>query len=424
MQIFLIVVCCFAIQACTYNSKLPVANPLSSTKASSKQGITLLDNRDQITDLKLKHGVATLNYDLRDSLFSVATNALKSAAGKVDIAKEPISANPLYAVSHFEIGAMRGSDATTGLTSKVRIDLFETSTKQSMGSVVASQDSQYLRPGSLDILGFVTGLTLFVISPITLPQAVHIAGDAVGELITANEKGLTEKLSHEVMMRQNLLAGSSTTGSNKGKQPEDCFQRMREDPSLDPLRGKLFSANGSSRFDMLTNNGKPTKTEKDAIKIYYEAFLGCFAPFDAALKNAPREVISMFESLKTDYDNLLASLYNGEITYGAYIRRTDEIAANFTQHSDRVYAEIQKERRADARAQAQLEIQDRQALAAADLASAQYQANWMQAFQNIQQNMLQIQTINSINRLSYPSPRLGVNCTSRAVGGAVNTNCY
>ena len=410
------------ISGCSYNGVVsgPIHQPPLAINPSPAQGITLVDNRDEIDTVKFKHGIATLSYDLKDSLFDVAKTALKSSFKKIDTSKSPLTSNPVYAIPHFKLEAGNGDDVTTGLISHAKIDFYDTSTKKLIDSVQESVQSGYSRPGSLNGLAFLTGFTLFAATPITLPAGIQIAGNAVGEIIKDNEKLLASSLSSQIIYKQKIAEAEAAD--------EECHMRIVKDPRLEVIVGKV-SLNGikNQSFDMLANTQRPNAEEKEALRMWSVMQDNCKDTkqrlFDST--HAPRELIAIFDFHATSKNNLTLALYNGELTYGEFARKRREISNQLD--ADLARAQVEMENRAQ-------DAQDRQRRFAIEqerigIARAQANAAESMAFQsvlsNIQQansNIIQQQTLNSINRLGnqsvYRSPT-HTTCTP-SLGGSIN----
>lgn len=196
-----------------------------------------------------------------------------------------------------------------------------------------------------------------------------------------------------------------------------CFNRLEEDPDLSSLKGKiaLMPKQGQS-FDILTNNSKPTKAEKVAIRAYSEKAMACMSILDAPFKAAPSEARDAFNKSKNGMQSLLASLYVSEITYGGYARNLTDLMSRERTAIDKAVSDEKRQIAERENLQIQQNIErdkaysaSQQARATEDLVSAQRSANWIRMMQGFQQNLYQPQSIN---------------CTSRQSFGTVNTTCY
>jgi hypothetical protein len=418
----IVILVILTLEGCSYHAQIRKDSPAVSTKFSDSpaSGVTLIDVRDEIEDQKFKHGVATLNYDVKDSLLNVARTALETSFNRVDISKSPIANNQIYAIPHFIMKAEQGNDITTGLLSYAKIDLYDTHSKQLIDSISTSKQSTYYRPGSLNSLSLLTGFTLFMATPFTLPAAVNIAGDSVGELIKTNEQELASSLGSELAASRKMAAGKQTV--------ENCALSISQDPNLQPLSGKIsLSGVRDQTFDMLANTSRPNADEKQLLRLYALKSEECSKEQKRIFgsSNPPREVIALFDAIMARKSNLIIELYNGGITYGEFARRRRENSAEFDGAMAKTLAEL------DHQAMESLIREQQMSLAAERNSIARAQANAAEsmAFQsmigNIQQansNLIQQQKLNRLNTQStYRSP---VNTTCRPGLGSINCTSY
>jgi hypothetical protein len=410
------------IGGCSYNGTIKDSVPMSSSMLGtpSAQGVTLIDNRDDIQNPVFKHGVATLSYDIKDSLMNVARNALKTSYSRVDISKTPIASNPVYAIPRFDVAAASGNDITTGLTSSARIDLYDTNSKQLITSVTANKNSQYTRPGSLDTLQTLTILTAFVATPFTMPAAVNIAGNTVSDLIKDNEKGLSSALGTELASRQNIATNKAAS--------ESCHVALAKDPSMRVLDGKVSLLGVKDQtFDMLASTKKPNAEEKEALRIWGASLDRCEAE-DARMfrsMHAPKEIVSLFDSVKTEKSNLVISLYNGEITYGEFARKRRENSSAFDAALAKTLSDLERQARDSADRRRLLAFEEERTSIARAQANAAESMAFQSMISNIQQansNMIQQQAINRPN--TQPVYRAPVHTTCTPGFGSVNCTTY
>jgi hypothetical protein len=410
------------IQGCTYNGTikdLPASSASFSASVSS-ESITLIDNKDEIENPKFKYGVATVSYDIKDSLMNVAKNTLKSVFGRVDVAKAPIPANQLYAVPHFSMGAASGVDITTGLVSSAKIDLYDTQEKRYLTSITTNIDTKYVRPGSLNTLGFLTGFTLFVATPFTLPAAVNIAGENVGELIQDNQKAMTASLRRELAAKRNFAEVKTAS--------DDCHAAIINDPSIRILVGKVSLLGVKDQtFDMLANTKKPNAEEKEALRAWGASLDRCVDKDDKVFRstNAPGEVVAHFNAMRTNKSNLIIGLYNGEMSYGEFARKRRENSAQFDAALAKILSDLDQRERDSADRQQQLSIEQERTTIARAQANAAESMAFQSMISNIQQtnsNLVQQQTLNRLNRQPVYQAPIRTTCTPGF--GSVNCTSY
>jgi hypothetical protein len=325
-----------SLQGCTYNGQIKERALVNSSVVGQKSsvGITLIDSKDGISNPKFSVGAFTFNYDLKDSYFDGAKEALNSLYSKVDVANTPTPSNPYYAVPYFDFRQTRSSGLSAGLEIRSRIDLFDTDTKQLIKSFTSQKEVDYNVPGSAQALGALTGLTLFVILPVTMPVALNIDGNHGKDLIEASIKESFGSLKTELASSARILANKSSV--------EDCFARLAHDSSLSAISDKVaLDGVNAQTFGMLANTSKPTAAEKEAIQRYADESSKCFDDAERLRVNVgtPPSLNALYNATKTARTNLLVLLYNGAINYGEFARKRQEVSDAF----DMAYAQITTE---------------------------------------------------------------------------------
>ena len=431
MRLVALLIISISILGCTYNGDVKESSLYSapSSKGRLPGTVTLIEDKTNIENVDLKIDAMTLSYDLKDAYFDASKRMLESVFSNVTVSKTPDPKSDYYAVPILKWGSTihggsfnRGVEVGMGLA----VDLYDTKTRSLIKRFTSKTTFDHEKGGTTKSMMILNAATLLLASPIAINVAAQSEGHAAQPKLESAIRSSLESIKGQLLANgdNSGLIASPTTAMEKRQ--SDCIENIYKDPELDAIRGKVFSA-AASRFDMVANKNKPTGDEKDAIRIYHDRLMGCFDIFAASIHSAPPEVQSLFKKMKSSFSNELVSLYSGEIGYGAYFQKSSEIWEGFQQDAARIFAEKAKTDRANELALMQMEMQseaaNNQARATASIAAAQQQANWMQYFQNIQQNMLQQRTINSINNLnSRPS---SMNCTSTASGfGTINTNCY
>lgn len=226
---------------------------------------------------------------------------------------------------------------------------------------------------------------------------------------------------HEEKMARRKANPDGYADSVQDASPKDqfssCFQELSDDPDLKPIKGKLaLIPKEGHAFNILTNNSKPTKAEKVAIRAYSEKAMACMSILDAPFNAAPSAARDAFNNSKNGMQSLLASLYVGEITYGGYARSLTDLMSREKRAIDEAVSDERRQLAERENLQIQQNIErdkaysaSQQARATEDLVSAQRSANWIRMMQGFQQSLYQQQSIN---------------CTSRQSFGTVNTTCY
>lgn len=191
-----------------------------------------------------------------------------------------------------------------------------------------------------------------------------------------------------------------------------CGDNMKKDPSLQVIAGKIaLGGSAAQSFSHLTNTSKPTETEKKAISIYADNLKKCFTEQDKLNINYPPPILAVNHSSFSAVQNLLASLYNGNLTYGDFAKIRKDIANNHETALAQIDHELRKNA-AETNARAQ-EI-------AAQNAIAQSQAS-----QAVSSSMIAGAAMaNAFKPTISPVQSNNVNCTTTALGSSLRTSCY
>ncbi len=427
----ILVVIILSMFGCSYNGYVQDSSLYTGENSRGRLPgkVTLIEDKTNIDNIDLKIDAMTLSYNLKDAYFDASKRMLESVFSSVDVAPAPDPNSDYYAVPTLKWASeTRGGAFDRGVEVGIGpgVNLYSTKTRSLIKRYTVKTSFNHEKGATTKSMMVLNGATLFLASPI----AVNVAAQSEGK--AAQPKLENAIRSSLASIQKQMLSSAGETGTIATRstviqtKQADCIDQINKDPELDILRGKLFSAS-SSRFDMIANKSKPTKEEKYAIRIFHDRLMGCFKIYETAIENSPPEVLTLFSRMRSSLSNQLVALYGGEISYGAYVQKSGEAWEGFQQDATRIFAEEARQNRAENLALAQMQIQsdaaNQQARATAQIVDAQRESNWMQYFQNIQQNMLQKQTINSINGLkSRNSP---INCTSSATGlGSVNTSCY
>lgn len=205
-----------------------------------------------------------------------------------------------------------------------------------------------------------------------------------------------------------------------------CFDQLNFDPTLSrllPYVGSL-SKNDGATFDMMVSKRKPSELEKKAILAWGLARQKCV---DIYRENLPRTLPPAAFEIEATHQNeiqqLLASLYRGQITYGEFIEARKKSGEAKITKLRQLLAQEQYRQQRQENEKRQQEIADAQ--------RAQQQEQYQAAVRAQQEAVNQAQLNNGINLLlmsrSRPPAPIGlspsINCTSRPSFGTVVTNC-
>ena len=182
-----VLACLSAMYGCTYNAKIQDGALSGSTSYGQRasKAITLIDNRDALLTSTFKVGGYTGNVDAREAFFSASKSMLSTVYTKVDVAASPKAENQLYAIASYDTKLPDPGPVTTLITNEVKLEIFDTSTKKLVNTYTSKNEG---RAGVNAGLGFLTGFTLFVLSPITVPIITNGFGSEGEKAIENNLK--------------------------------------------------------------------------------------------------------------------------------------------------------------------------------------------------------------------------------------------
>ncbi len=191
-----------------------------------------------------------------------------------------------------------------------------------------------------------------------------------------------------------------------------CWKRIQNNPSLKVIANKLSLGGARNQtFSMLTNTRKPTTAEKAAISTYADLAMNCIRGYSKGYAH-PAHRLANNDAISA-HEDLLVTLYKGQITYGEFAKSVKEISLLVSS----AFVEIDKVLKADAananaRAQ-QVAIQRQHAYAAIKSA----EANRANAAAN-QKAATSLMFKNPVRNSST-----GITCRSTRFGNSVTTNC-
>ena len=419
-----LVLASFLASGCTYHGTLDSAQALQTTipiKPSGQQVITLIDSGDGISSPTIQVGAFTLNYDVKASVLDVAKEALDSSFKRVDLAKTAIASNPFYAVPRLAWRQTSSSGLSAGLDIAVLIEIHETAGSRLLTTLRENRFVSYTVPESSTLVGFISGLTLCAICPITVPMALKKDGDH-GKVLIQNAI-----IDTAATLKREVARVVATADRNFAA--EDCYSKIPNDPALSIIRNKVaLSGTTKQSFSMFSDDSFPTEQEKPAIARYAESWHECFQKAEDARSEAG--TVSAIRALESTTEtaniNLLVLLHNGGINYGQFARERQKIADEYKTAYVQITRELEKktaESEAIAR-QLALEAQ-RNNINESMAQAARMQTGLMglQLMQSANQARIQQQMLNTINQPRIlPSP--SVHCNSMKIGNQIHTNCY
>ena len=170
---------------CTYNAK--VSDSSLTTHGSygqkSPKAITLIDNRDALQVSTFKVSSYTGNVDAREAFFNSVKSMLATIYSRVDVSTSPKPNNELYAVASYDTKLPDPGPVTTSIANNVRLEVYDTATKNMVNNFDVKKEG---RAGVSPGLGILTGATLFILSPITIPMTTNGFGTEGEAAIVSN----------------------------------------------------------------------------------------------------------------------------------------------------------------------------------------------------------------------------------------------
>ncbi len=202
------------------------------------------------------------------------------------------------------------------------------------------------------------------------------------------------------------------------QQPVDpaiaCFKELEDKPDLQILKSKVaLSDVRKQTLDMLSNNSKPTKADKTALQAWEAYVSDCNKDSEGFHKKyyAPK-LNALSEEFFTNLKGLLADLYSGKITYGAFAKARATLYTNFMANVTEVADQIKAKNEA-----AQRHIDEY------NNAIAQQQAQ-QQSQDQAQRRALGAQILMNNRPYQAPAPAPFVPLQAPSVGNSsTNTNC-
>jgi hypothetical protein len=199
------------------------------------------------------------------------------------------------------------------------------------------------------------------------------------------------------------LAQQQNRPTSQSDPTNSCLAQSENSPALAILKpkvGKLFGR-ADPTIEMRANRDKPTDEEKQALSAWGKVRQQCLEMGRAyRAQYAPPGWVAAVEDGQSQLWQAIASLYVGDITFGQFVAERDRIGIA-------AVAGMEQADRADMATRAQ-QAQQR----AKDAQQSEARAN--AAIQMLLQPPPQ-----AVRPMQTPS----VNCTSRAVGNTVQTNC-
>ena len=166
------------VAACSYNGPLRSAQMQGAPVATARQGkITLSASSGRISDYRLSVGAVTLSYEIKEPLRQATKQMLESIYDQVEIGEELAEGSSGFVVPYFRATTLASGGTTASFETVLQIDIYDRPGGRLLRTYQATRKAYYSNPPAATALGALTGLTLLVLSPITIPIALDIEGD-------------------------------------------------------------------------------------------------------------------------------------------------------------------------------------------------------------------------------------------------------
>ena len=214
--------------------------------------------------------------------------------------------------------------------------------------------------------------------------------------------------------KQVLLTGQSVVVINDAdmasyktlqEQANTCIKNIKEDSDLQEISEKVMLSGGEPSIIMMANDDLPTLDEKKLIIKWAGKREVCNKMYreDASYFPGNPQAFAATNTIDS-FNRLVLNLYKGTVSYGEFaLKRAELNSANMQKSVDQAKEQLNAQARR-AEVEQQLQIQ-RQA------ANAENNRATMEILRTLQPQA--------------PAPIIqpSINCTSRNIGGVINTNC-
>jgi hypothetical protein len=402
---------------CTYNGVLrtsalsyeqPLAVPSDST-------VALSSDAHGINPVTFTVYAVTFNYDPTAAFMGAARAMLESVYGTAGAPAQ--SPRTLLAIPHLSATTLSTTRDSAEIQIESRIDLVDTSSQVVARSYGSVQRVDWVEPSSARTLGVLTGLSLLVLSPITIPAAIQVEGE--------HGRDLLERAIYDSMSEMRVAIAADRKRSAEAAQISDCFRRISTDDSLTIISTHLaLDSVKAQTLDMLASTQRPTEDEKRAIGHWASLLSVCHSQQIAAMErwNVPGSVRALFNQTSSASRDLRALLYSGAMTYGEFARERQKISDAFEVAEAKIEVELgEKSAEATARANELAMQAQRLNLAAIQTRQMELQTTLIgiqtvnQATSIVQQQAQHQQLMNQLSRPRSTSCQINqyiVNCTS------------
>lgn len=199
-----------------------------------------------------------------------------------------------------------------------------------------------------------------------------------------------------------------------------CAEEMQEDPALDPIKGKVGFTVSSQTIEMLSNNSKPSPTEKIALLEWDKKRQDCPKKWAALYPDSeiPPAIRALDVAYASATQSLIADLYMGKLTYRQFAQKRKELQDETLAANAKIVNQLKESSYRDRLAvtqENQARAQENQARA-----EAQRRANMDR---DMQANYLIGLGANILNNLNQPAPAPSAPRTVQCYQQGFYTNC-
>jgi len=167
------------LSGCTYTSKTDSLGLSPAPIPRNSKTVTLIDNRAALPNQPIGWGQITLNLDVREAFFDAAKTMLGDTFKQVKVSPAPADTD-YFAIANYSI-VTDGGPAKLVLDDSVKMEIFDTSTKKSVGIFDYKNTSEVQNWVGANLLA---GATLCITCPILFPIELNSHGKTTEAAIT------------------------------------------------------------------------------------------------------------------------------------------------------------------------------------------------------------------------------------------------
>lgn len=319
------------LSACTFNGKVLLSDEAMNPPQKGRYGLSAAvvvtpQQKDEQVDL----GIDITRFRLKPypDMYMLMQSKLRSTFSKVDLVDEgsfdgrkyDVVINPVTNIafnSGFEV-----SYQATGVEPRSGVELFNTSSKQVEG---------YQLPGAAAFGAFMTGFTLFLASPVTIPLSVssigHYSEETYTNLLTKSFEETTTSLNKNTFLKQ--YADTGQVPRLVVASPPTSRRTVRD-------RADEDAQVGSSDVDSLPDMRLNERKNAYAIVIGIEQYRQKLPPADYASRDARLVSKYLTSSLGFPEENVI-TLTDDQAALGDFVKYFEKWLKNNVEKSSTVF---------------------------------------------------------------------------------------